>query len=223
MNGRFLLIGAVLAMAAAATGTGSSQLAAQPAPAQTAASTMATASLSSDPDEATLKEIKEIRDGMIDALNKNDMEKELTYLHPEIIVTWANGEVSHGPKEVKAYCDRMLNGPGKIVEKITANPEIEGRKLYGPNVLISYGNLRDTFKLTDGKEFTLNSRFSSLLVRENGKWLLKGFHASANVFDNEIQTIIVKKVALWTGIGAAVVGLVIGFIAGRATGKKRAA
>ena len=217
MSGRILLVMAFL-------GVASFSLSAQPVPAQTAAAaTMAAAatqSVSGDPDEATLKEIKEIRDGMVDAHNRNDMEKELTYLHPKIVVTWANGEVSHGPKEVKAYCDRMLSGPSKIVESLTAKPEIEGRKLYGPNVLISYGNLHDTFKLTDGKEFTLNSRFSSLLVKENGKWLLKGFHASANVFDNEIQSIIVKKVAMWTGIGAGVGGLLIGFIAGKVTGKK---
>jgi hypothetical protein len=117
----------------------------------------------------------------------------------------------------------MLKGSGKMVETITVTPKIEGRKFYGENVLISYGTLGDTFKLTDGKDFTLNSRFSSLLVKENGKWLMKGFHASANVFDNPVQTIVVKKVALWTGIGAAVVGIVIGFILGKASGKKRVA
>jgi hypothetical protein len=171
-------------------------------------------------DEQTLNEISAIRNGMVDALNKGDIDKLLTYVHPDVIVTWANAEVSHGPAEVKQYCQRMLEGTNKRVESVTVSPTIEGRQLYGKNVLISYGTLGDRFKLTDGSDFTLNSRFSSLLVNENGKWMIKGFHASANIFDNPVQGIVIKRVALFAGLIAGAVGLIVGFIAGKLLRRK---
>jgi len=192
---------------------------AQTAPAM-AATTPAVASAPDATDPEVLKQIAEIRNGMVDALNKKDFDKVLTYLDKDIVVTWANAEVSHGPAEVKAYCDKMMNGPEKIVESMHANPVVEGRKLYGPDVLISYGSLGDEFTLTDGRKFALNSRFSSLLVRENGVWKLKGFHASANVFDNPILGIAAKKVGLWAGVGCGVLGLLVGFVLAKVTGRK---
>jgi ketosteroid isomerase-like protein len=182
----------------------------------------ATAASSPADDAEVMKQIAEIRNGMVDALNKKDFDKVLTYLDKDIVVTWANAEVSHGPAEVKAYCDKMMNAPDKIVESIHANPAVEGRKFYGPDVLISYGTLGDEFTLTDGRKFNLNSRFSSLLVRENGVWKLKGFHASANVFDNPILGIAIRKVGLWVGIGAGVMGIGLGFVLGKMRAKKRA-
>lgn len=119
-----------------------------PTPLATAAAATADAS-----DAAVLKEIGELRSGLVDALNKRDFDKVLTYLDKDIIVTWANAEVSHGPAEVKAYCDKMMSGPDKIVEAINVSPVVEGRKQYGPDVMISYGALGDEFTLTDGRKF----------------------------------------------------------------------
>jgi hypothetical protein len=106
----------------------------------------------------------------------------------------------------------MMSGPNKQVNSLHIDPKIDGRKLYGPNVLISFGALNDEFNLTDGSKFNMNSRFSSLLVKENGKWLIKGFHASGNLFDNPVLWIGVKKTAIWTGGIAGVIGLVLGMI-----------
>jgi len=172
------------------------------------------------PDE--MKAIDDLRTGLVDALNRRDWDKVMTYLDNDIVVTWTNAEVSHGPAEVRAYCERMMSGPNAIVASASAAPVIEGRKLYGDNVLISYGTLGDKFKLNDGTEFTLNSRFSSLLVKENGAWHLKGFHASADVFDNPVQTIVVKKTAMWSGIIGGLIGLILGIIGSMFFRRKKA-
>lgn len=163
-------------------------------------------------DQVPMEEIAALRNGILDAMSKGDMEKMMTYLHPDIIVTWANAEVSHGPAQVRAYYSKMMEGPNRIVQSLTANPTIEGRKMYGPNALISYGSLGDHYKLTDGSEFVMNARFSSLLVREDGKWLIKGFHSSGNLFDNQVMWIAVKRTATWVGIGAGAVGALVGFL-----------
>jgi ketosteroid isomerase-like protein len=192
------------------------------APAQSPAPPPATGAAQASADDGVpMEEIAAIRNGILDAMNKGDLDRVLTFLHPEIVVTWANGEVSHGPAGVRAYYDKMMKGPDRRVESLSLTPTIEGRKMYGPNVLISYGNLGDHFKLTDGTEFNMNSRFSSLLVKEDGKWLMKGFHASGNIFDNPVMWIAVKKVGTWVGIGAGVAGAIVGFILAKILGGRR--
>jgi len=37
-------------------------------------------------------------------------------------VTWQNAEVCRGPQAVKAYHDRMMAGPNRIVAKLSSNP-----------------------------------------------------------------------------------------------------
>jgi len=175
------------------------------------------------PDDPVLKEIADVRNGIIDAFNKRDIDRVLSYLHPDIVVTWADAEVSHGPAEVKKYYEKMITSPNHIVESLQLAPVVDGRSLYGPNVAISYGHLNDEFKLTDGTEFKMDSRFSSLLVKENGKWLMKGFHASGNLFDNPVQKIILKKMALWTAMISIAIGLLFGYLGARLMARRKAA
>lgn len=76
--------------------------------------------------------------------------------------------------------------------------------------------MNDAFKLRDGLEFHLDSRFSGWLIRENDRWLVRGFHLSGNIFDNDIQRTYVRKTAMWTGICAGAAGLIVGWIIARA-------
>ncbi len=196
-------------------------LIAAPLRAQSAPVAAAT-TVSTTPVDPSLQEIATLREGLVDAFNKKDIDNLLTYLSPDVVVTWQNGEVSKGPAEVKAFYNRMMVGDGAVVDSVSAAPVVEGRALNG-DTSISYGRMNDTFKLKDGMEFHLDSRFSAWLVRDNGHWLVRGFHVSANVFDNEIQKTYVRKASLWTGIGAGIGGLVVGWVVARLAGRRRGA
>ena len=168
------------------------------------------------PDEKSLQEINDLRAGLVDAFNKKDVDKMVSYLHPDIVVTWQNAEVSKGRDAVKAFYTRMMVGDNRVCDSVTAAPVVEGRQLLG-DTSISYGHMNDTFKLTNGMEFHPDSRFSAWLVRENGQWLVRGFHLSGNLFDNDIQKIYVRKTATWAALAAGVGGLIIGWLIARGT------
>ena len=59
------------------------------------------------------EELRALRKGLVEAIQKNDVDDLLTYLDPDVVVTWQNGEVSRKPDGVKAYYDRMMKGPGR--------------------------------------------------------------------------------------------------------------
>ena len=166
-------------------------------------------------DEVIHNELRALRDGLIDAMNKGDIDRELTFLHPNVVITWHNAEVSRGRDGVRAYLTRMLSGPNKVVSSYSATVNVDELTiLYGGSTGISFGSAIEHFKLNDGRMLDLSARWSATLVKEGDKWLIASLHASDNLFDNPLLAI-AKRTAYWAGGVALVVGLITGFAIGR--------
>lgn len=172
-------------------------------------------------DAATEAGINQLREGLVDSFVKADIDRMLTHLAPDVIVTWQNGEICRGPEEVRAYYNRMMKGDKPIVKEVKANPEIIGRHLYGDWAL-SWGNLHDHFILTDGRDLALNSVFTITTAKRGDRWLVTGYHASVNAFANPVLSLALRKVALWAGLGGGAAGVALTFIGWRLFGKKAA-
>ena len=165
-------------------------------------------------------EIKQLRDNLIDAFNRRDVDRLLSHLHPDVIVTWQNAEVSHGREGVRAYYRRMMVGPESVVVDMRSSPAVEGRKMYG-DTSVSYGAMNDWFKLRDGTEVNLNSRFSAHLAKQpDGNWLVTGFHASSDAFEGEVHNLYAKKAGTMGGLAGGAGGLVVGAVAGWLLGRR---
>lgn len=158
--------------------------------------------------------ITHLREGLIDSFNHQDIDRLLTYLDTNAVVTWQNGEVCEGPAAIKAYYERMMKGDHPVVAKVTSNPEILGRHFQG-GWEISWGNLNDNFVLTDGRVLPLNSHFTATVVRRGDKWLVAAFHVSVNAFDNPVMSLEVKKAAQLAGLIGLAAGLLGGVIVTR--------
>jgi uncharacterized protein (TIGR02246 family) len=166
-------------------------------------------------DEAAHNELRAFRDGLLDAMNKGDLERELAYFHPNAVVTWHNAEVSRGRDGVRAYLNRMLTGPDKIVESYKGDVNVDELTiLYGGDTGLSFGSAVEHFKLADGKTLDLPARWSATLVKEDGKWLIANLHASDNLFDNPVLAM-TKRMIYWVGGITLLAGLAAGFVLGR--------
>ena len=169
-----------------------------------------------------LSAINSLRTELVDAFNKGDVDRLISHLDPDIVITWQNGEVSRGPDGVKAYYNKMMTGENKIVQKLSAEPTVDDRHIYG-DWAVSWGNLHDQYTLNDGKSFKFDSRFTATIARRGAEWKVTAFHASVNAFDNPILRMAASKVGTWAGIIGGVIGLIVGVIVGRMRGGKRAA
>lgn len=173
-------------------------------------------------DEASHKALRDLRDTMVNALNKGDMEALLPHLHPNIVFTAMSGEVCRGHDAVRAYFNRMMKGPGHVVESIHVNPTADRlTDLYGGTTGVAYGSSVDHYKLTSGQEFEVNARWSATMVKENGNWQIASFQSAANVFDNPLLNK-AKSTLYWGGGGAGLIGLFLGLLIGRRWGKSAA-
>src|SRR6185503_13619553 len=93
----------------------------------------------SPPEDPAHNELRALREGMLDAIRKGDIEKQLGYLHPNVVVTWQNAEVSRGREGVRKYLDRMLTGPNKKVSSYNVDLTVDELTiLYGGDTGVSF-------------------------------------------------------------------------------------
>ena len=85
--------------------------------------------------------------------------------------------------------------------------------LLGDDVAVSSGRSVAQYTVM-GTEYEFENRWTATLVKENGKWLLVGYHVSLNAFDNPIIDI-AKRGLYWAGGIGLLVGLLGGFVVGR--------
>jgi ketosteroid isomerase-like protein len=173
-----------------------------------------------DPDPT--QAINTMRGELVDAFNKGDLDRLLSHLDDDVVVTWQNAEVCRGPKAVKAYYDRMMSGPDRIVSRLTSNPVVDDRHVYG-DWAVSWGNLHDEYALNDGSTFKFDSRFTATIAKRGDAWKITSFHASVNAFENPILGIAAKKGGTWGGVLGALVGLVAGALIGTLLKRRRIA
>lgn len=170
--------------------------------------------------KATHDELRGLRDRLLAALNKGDLEAMVSQLATNCVVTWQNGEISRGRDGFRSYYNRMMTAPGHIVESFNTSVNVDELTiLYGDNTGIAFGSSDDHFKLNGGLDLTLKDRWSATLVKENGQWLIASVHTSANVFDNPLLAG-AKKFAVTAAVIAGGVGLILGWVIGRRKNKK---
>jgi ketosteroid isomerase-like protein len=160
-------------------------------------------------------ELRALRDALIKATNEGNIDGLLAHLHPNVVVTWQNAEVSRGHAGVRDYLQRMTGGPNPVVRAFKTAPKVDELTiLYGGDTLgIAFGSSHDEFDLTDGTGFHLDARWTATLVREGGRWLVASFHASTNLFNNPVLAT-ATRTALRLGIGGALFGVVLGLALG---------
>lgn len=167
------------------------------------------------PDEAVHQALRQLKATMEKALNERNLDAIVANVDPNVVFTTMNGDVCHGPNEIRAYFNKMLNGPGHIVKDVKVSFEADAlTTLYGGDIGVAYGSSHDHYELTNGDTFDIDGRWTCTMVRNGDRWVIAAFHYSADVFDNPLLTRV--KSMFWpVGIGALLVGLLLGFLAGR--------
>lgn len=162
------------------------------------------------PEDPAHQQLRQLRDGLLAAMNNGDLEGTLKFLHTNCVITWHNAEVSRGHQGVRDYYNRVMTGPNRIVDTFHCTVKVdELTSLYGTNTGICFGSSDEHFKLANGKNLDVKGRWTATLIKENGQWLVASLHVSTNLFDN-VMLDLAKKTA---GVAAAVC-FVIGVLAG---------
>jgi ketosteroid isomerase-like protein len=157
------------------------------------------------------EELRALRTTMIEAITAGKFEEVLRHVHPNVVVTWQNNEVCRGHAGLSEFFNRMGKEAFKGY-KVPPTPD-ELTVLYGGDTGVSFGQTIAEYKLL-GKDFELKSRWTATLVKEEGRWLLAGYHVSMNALDNPLLN--GAKNGLYMAAGAGLIGgLIVGLLLGR--------
>lgn len=145
------------------------------------------------------------------AINAQSIERMVAQMDDNVTVIWLNAEVSRGKDEVRAYYGRMVGHDKAILKKYLTKATLGApAKFYG-DIAIADGSAADEFYPIARGFFTLDSRWSSTMVKNAGDWKIVSLHLSSNVFNNplldEIKGNIVKA-----GAGGFIGGLVLMYL-----------
>ena len=167
-----------------------------------------------DPDHVELRALGKT---LIEGIEKGDMDLIEPVLHPNVVVTWQDGQVCKGPAAIRKFYADMAAKSKKTFQGYKVRPTAdEPTILYsGATAGVAYGHNVGRFFLM-GKEFEMPNRWTATFAKENGKWMLTSYHVSMTVLDNPLL-----KAVKTAGIVLAVFTLIVGFVIGRVIGKRR--
>jgi ketosteroid isomerase-like protein len=168
------------------------------------------------PEDPAHNELRELRKNVIDAITKGDFDRVLTHVHTNVVITWQNNEVCRGQKGLTEFFHRMAKDAFKSY-KVPPTPD-ELTILYGGDTGVSFGETVAQYKIL-GQDIEMKSRWTATVVKENGRWLLAGYHVSANLLDNPLLNG-AKSGLYWAGGVSAAAGLALGLILGKRRGAK---
>ena len=160
-----------------------------------------------DPYAADRSALKAMLTDIEQALNKRDFQAALKHLHPDVLITYYNAEVTRGHEEALAYFKRMMEGPDAVVKEYSTSAEVGSPASFLGDTAVAYGTTMERYKLAGGLEFDLNGTWSTTVQKQDGVWKVRAIHFSTNLFDNPLL-----KNAQRMGLSMAVGGLVVGLI-----------
>jgi ketosteroid isomerase-like protein len=166
-------------------------------------------------DDPVNDELRQLHKLLTEAVNKGDIDSVLEHCAADIIFTPSDGDVCRGKPAVRAYFERMMESPNKRFQSFTTDATVDGHLIYPGPTIVAWGPSKDHYKLSNGMEFTVDSRWTATLIKEGDRWFVANIHVSCNLFDNPMLNL-ARQMLFWgagvAGGGGLLVGLLLGWI-----------
>ena len=160
------------------------------------------------------QELRGLLQGIETAINTEKYGDLKQYFDVKLHVTTINQNVITTPEGIDAYFKEWF-GEGGYLKKldIQLNAD-ELTQLYGdpanPNWGLVYGNGVEKYKLTDGRDLDMKTRWTATVTKgDDGKWRIMALHIGTNFYDNPIF-LAVKDATQYYAAGGLLIGLLLG-------------
>lgn len=163
-------------------------------------------------------ELDQFRESLFHAYNEGDYKAMLEkYCHKDVVATWQDGTTSKGYDEVLAEFAKLK----RFIDTMKFYPTTDKRLILNDGKLvIASGPMNDVYELKNhGVTVELRSRWEATLIRDGDRFVLVGFSASTDAFDNQVIDLYLMKTrytgwAVGGGVGL-LIGIAVAFIAAR--------
>ena len=169
----------------------------------------AAATATAEADEAIHEQLRAVKQSLIEALKKGDVDGQLAHVDKNVVATWQNNRVVRGTDGLREFLKEMDAQNKKVFQGYKVVPEADELTiLHGGDTGIVFGKSVPKYHFL-GMDFELENRWTATLVKEDGAWKIAAYHVSANIVDNPVLGM-AKQSAYWTGGVCLVIGVVVG-------------
>lgn len=173
--------------------------------------------------DAIHDQLRAVRDRLIEASNTMNLEAAAQVFTPDVIVTTMTNDVLRGPAEVQAYIADMFGGKNKLIERMTAEVEVdELSHLYADNkVAVATGDAITHFVLFNGRKYDWPIRWTAVVINQDGTWRISHIQMAGNAINNPVLSFAVRFWR-WIALAAGLGGLIIGYVLARLMRRRKA-
>lgn len=166
--------------------------------------------------EVAHKELRELRDAVIEALNAGDIVGILSYIDPDFVFTGPNGDTVRGHRGLREYFASAMVGARRSMVDLQVTVEPDSLAILAPDEIwaITYGAGHVLCQLEDGRKLSLDGRWSAVMTHKSDKWTLASVHFSTNIFANAVLTG-TRATSAWM----ALLGIVLALFGGIGLGR----
>jgi ketosteroid isomerase-like protein len=166
-----------------------------------AATTLTAACLAQASDrESDHESLRQVMKKATAAINAQDVSALAACLAKEFVFVPVDQTVITNQQGIVAYFDRMLKGKDAPLASLMVKPEADVlTRFVDANAGYCYGKSVDAYTLKDKRIFTLNVRWTALVVKEDGQWKAAAIHTGVDLLDNPVLT--ARSMSFWRKLG----------------------
>jgi ketosteroid isomerase-like protein len=167
-------------------------------------------------EEALHAELRLLKTAYEKAVNTGDFSPLESLFAPDTTGIVVDNRSFKNFAELKAIDQKFRADFPGLVYRVTLKPELS--QLYG-DVAVSHGTA-DEYVKTDAGEFTYTSSFTAVLRRTANGWKLIRSQVTMDPFRNSVVQHFLSRTKTYFGLGGIAIGALLGFLIGRAAGRK---
>ena len=174
-----------------------------------------------EPDHAIHDELRQVLQGLEQAINSEKYQDLAHYFHPNMRVTTINQEIISAPNEIAPYFNHWFGQGGYLRKLNIALHADAATELYADKTIgVVRGRGDEDYILADGRAFPMKTRWTATVIKDtDSKWRILTLHIGTNFLDNPVLSVAEASI-LHFAVGGCVVGVVIGGLLGFLFGRR---
>ena len=149
-----------------------------------------------------------------DAVNAKDFRALEPHMYSTFSATMIDQNLLTTTDEFTRYFERLFVGDDPLITSLTMSPVAdELTQIYDDKYGIARGGNTEVYELASGKTYTLESRWTATLIKDDDQWKLLAIHSGVNFLDNPILAA-AGRASIYFGSGGLAIGLLAGLLFG---------
>ena len=168
------------------------------------------------------EELRDMLDGLQDAINAEAYGDLAQYFHENLLITTINQEVISTRSEIEPYFNKWF-GPGGYLKTLKMNLDAdELTEFYANDTMgIVRGSGDEDYVLSDTRTFPMKTRWTATVIKDtDGAWRILTLHIGTNFLDNPILSA-AENLAKYFAAGGVAAGLLLAWLIGFVRGRSR--